>query len=312
MEQQRRAYLYTIAVVLIWATVASAFKLSLRYLEPPQLVLYASAVSSTSLFLILAIRRKVALLARFTGQDYLRSALLGFLNPFVYYLILFRAYALLPAQEALPLNYTWPIMLVLLSIPLLKQGIGLRGVASIAAGFVGVLIISTRGDLSSLRFANAQGVLLALASAVIWALFWISNMRDRRDEIAKLFLNFAFGSGFILAFTLLTRGLEMPRMPGLLGAVYVGLFEMGITFVLWLKALRLSRSTAQVSSFIYLIPFLSLIVIRLTVGERILLSTVAGLIFIVAGIIGGRTTGAGLQAARPASKSELERGADPP
>jgi drug/metabolite transporter (DMT)-like permease len=311
MEDQTRAYLHTIAVVLIWATVASAFKLSLRYLEPPQLVLYASVVSSTSLFLILAVQRKVSLLARFTGPDYLRSALLGLLNPFIYYLILFRAYARLPAQEALPLNYTWPIMLVLLSIPLLKQRIGLRAIASIAAGFAGVLIIATRGDLSSLRFTDAQGVFLALASAVIWALFWISNIRDRRDEIARLFLNFAFGSGFILAFTLLIRGPKIPPMPGLLGALYVGLFEMGITFVLWLKALRLSRSTAQVSGFIYLIPFLSLVVIRLTVGERILPSTLAGLVFIVAGIIGGRAAVARLEAAPPSSESDRERGTDP-
>ena len=34
----------------------------------------------------------------------------GFLNPFLYYIILFKAYSLLPAQEALSLNYTWPLV----------------------------------------------------------------------------------------------------------------------------------------------------------------------------------------------------------
>ena len=47
--------------------------------------------------------------------------LLGLLNPFLYYLVLFKAYALLPAQQAQPLNYTWAITLSLLAVPLLKQ-----------------------------------------------------------------------------------------------------------------------------------------------------------------------------------------------
>jgi drug/metabolite transporter (DMT)-like permease len=76
-----------------------------------------------------------------------------------------------------------------------------------------------------------------------------------------------------------------PDVRGLVGAWYLGFFEMGITFVLWLKALKLSRTTVQVSNLIYLSPFLSLVLIHLIVGETILLSTIVGLIFIVAGII---------------------------
>jgi drug/metabolite transporter (DMT)-like permease len=60
---------------------------------------------------------------------------------------------------------------------------------------------------------------------------------------------------------------------------------MGITFVLWLRALRLSRTTAQVSNLIYLSPFVSLVLIHLIVGETIMLSTITGLVFIVAGIV---------------------------
>jgi drug/metabolite transporter (DMT)-like permease len=82
-----------------------------------------------------------------------------------------------------------------------------------------------------------------------------------------------------------TLGIKLAIGFGLLGAIYIGLFEMGITFVLWLKALQLSKTTAQVSNFIYLVPFLSLIVINLTVGEKIYSSTIIGLVFIIAGIL---------------------------
>jgi drug/metabolite transporter (DMT)-like permease len=77
----------------------------------------------------------------------------------------------------------------------------------------------------------------------------------------------------------------LPSWPALAGAAYVGCFEMGITFVCWISALRYARNTAQVSSLIFLSPFLSLVVIHFLVGEPIYPSTVVGLILIVAGII---------------------------
>ena len=123
MENQKQAYIYAILAVLIWSTVASAFKISLRYLDFLQLLFYASIVSIIILLIILLIQNKAVLLKKYSKKDYLHSALLGFLNPFMYYVVLFKAYSLLPAQEAQPLNYTWPIMLVLLAFPLLKQKI---------------------------------------------------------------------------------------------------------------------------------------------------------------------------------------------
>ena len=285
MEKQKQAYLYAITAVLFWSTVASAFKVSLRHLDFLQLLFFSSIASIIILFLILLIQNKLSLFKEYSGKDYLRSAMLGFLNPFLYYVVLFKAYSLLPAQEAQPLNYTWSIVLVLLSIPILRQRIGFKSILAILISYFGVFVISTRGDILGLTFSNPTGVFLALGSSVIWALFWIYNVKDKRDDVAKLFLNFLFGFVFILIAMLLSSRLRIPSGAGLAGAAYVGIFEMGITFVLWLKALKLSRTTAQVSNLIYLSPFVSLVLIRFVVGETILISTIIGLIFIVVGII---------------------------
>jgi len=203
MEKQKQAYTYAIIAVLLWSTVASAFKISLRYLDFLQLLFCASIISIIILSVVLLIQNKLILFKEYSPRDYLHSALLGFLNPFLYYVVLFKAYSLLPAQEAQPLNYTWPIMLVLLSIPLLKQKIRRKDALAIIIGFIGVVIIGTRGDLTRLRFSNPLGVFLAVGSSVIWALFWIYSVKDARDEVAKLFLNFVFGFIFVLIATLL-------------------------------------------------------------------------------------------------------------
>jgi drug/metabolite transporter (DMT)-like permease len=285
MDKQKQAYIHATIAVLFWATVASAFKISLRYLDYIELLFYASISSIVALCIILLIQKKLKLLATSTKRDYIRSALLGFLNPYLYYLVLFRAYSLLTAQEAVTLNYIWPIMLALLSIPLLRQRIGGLSILAIVTSFIGVFIIATKGDVLSFRFTNPGGAALALGSAVIWALYWIFNIRDKRDEIAGLFWNFVFGFIYILITMLVLSKFRMPDIRGLMGGTYVGLFEMGVTFALWLRALKMSRTTAQVGNLVYAAPFLSLVVISFVVGEKILVSTITGLIFIVLGIL---------------------------
>jgi drug/metabolite transporter (DMT)-like permease len=88
----------------------------------------------------------------------------------------------------------------------------------------------------------------------------------------------------VLGYYLLTTDVRMPPVNGLLGAAYVGTFEMGACFVLWLLAMKTTDSTAKISNLIFLSPFLSLIFIYFLVGEKILAATFIGLILIVAGL----------------------------
>ena len=285
LSRRTRAYAYALTAVLLWSTVASAFKLTLRYLSPLTLLLYASGASALCLLAVLVAQRKVPLLLQSRGKALARSAALGLLNPFLYYLVLFHAYDRLPAQEAQPLNYTWPVVLTLLSAPLLRQAVRGKDILALLVSFSGVLVISTRGDLRALEFSDPPGVALAVGSAFLWALYWLFNLRDSRDPVVKLFLNFLFGLPAVAILALLTGHRLSPPLPGLIGALYVGLFEMGITFVIWLKALSLADRTAQVNILIYLTPFLSLVFIHFVVGEPILPSTLTGLLLIVAGIL---------------------------
>ncbi|MCK5741277.1 MAG: DMT family transporter [Chlorobi bacterium] len=288
----KKAYAFAGGAVALWSTVATAFKIALGSVDYLQLLFWSSAVSCLVLFVILLAQRKTCLLKKYSAKDYLKSAVLGFLNPFLYYVLLFKAYSLLPAQEALTLNYTWALMITLLSVPILGQKLSFKSLAAVLIGFLGAMVIATHGDLLSLEFADELGVALALSSSVVWALFWLYNVKDKRDATAKLFLNFLFGLFFITVYSFVNYygfdsdfgAFVIPDLESILAVSYVGLFEMGITFTLWLQALRYAKSAASVSNLIYFSPFLSLLFINMILGEEILISTIAGLGLILIGI----------------------------
>lgn len=284
MTNQRKAIIYGLSAVLLWSTVATAFKLSLRYFTPIELLLYSGSFSTLLLGAILIYQGKLGLAFQCSRQEYLLSIFLGLLSPFLYYLILFKAYDLLPAQQAQPLNYTWAITLSLLAVPLLKQKICWQQWLALLISYCGVVVISTEGKPFSLHFTDPLGVGLALISTIIWSLYWIYNTRDSRDPVVGLFVNFLCSFPFVLGTYLLTSELRRPPLNGLLGAAYVGTFEMGACFVLWLMAMKLTDNTAKISNLIFLSPFLSLIFIYFIVGEKILTATFIGLILIIAGL----------------------------
>ena len=285
MRAQNRAYLFGLAAVLLWSTVASAFKLTLKYVDPIQLLFYSNLFSTIVLAAILVWGGKLRSVLSGTRREYTRSVLLGALNPALYYLVLFKAYDLLPAQEAQPLNYTWGIVLPILSIPLLGQRMSRRDAAALVLGYAGVIVISTHGNLTSFRLSQPLGVALALGSAFVWALYWILHTKDTRDPVVCLFLSFASGLPLTFLLCLFLSSLRIGSVEGLAGTVYVGCFEMSVTFVLWLLALRSSENTAKTSMLIFVSPFFSLVPIHYIVGEKILPSTIAGLSLIVAGLV---------------------------
>ncbi len=284
MQQQNKAYLYAFSAVLLWSTVATAFKIALQYVDFMQLLLFSSGIATLVMLVILSIEGKLKKAFQISANEIYKSAFRGALNPFLYYLILFKAYDILPAQEAMTLNYTWPIMLILLSVPLLHQKLSKVGVLSIILSFVGVLLIASKGNLANLQLTNLYGDLLALSTSIVWALFWIVNIKSAIDESIKLFYSFLFGFLFTLPVVFFFSSFSIPPLAGIASVIYIGMAEMGITFFFWLNALKLSRRTDQVSQLIYLSPFLSLIFLGIFLHEVIQFTTVYGLIFILLGI----------------------------
>ncbi|MCL1985618.1 MAG: DMT family transporter [Betaproteobacteria bacterium] len=278
------------SAILLWSTVATAFKLALARLDPYQLLLIAAWTSFIALGVVQKSSGGFAFLRELPGRKLLDCAMWGLLNPLAYYLLLFQAYTRLPAQVALSVNYSWVIMLALLSGPFLGQCLTARDIVALCVSYGGVLIIATGGDIGSLAEGTLTGVLFALASTLAWAGYWIAGAKNTLPPSAALFLHFAFGLPWVTLACILFSSLPAFSI-AVLPAVYVGLFEMSLTFLLWMNALRRTSSAARTGGLAFFSPFLSLCWIALVLGEDIARATVVGLCCIIGGALLQRRAG---------------------
>lgn len=285
MDKSRQSYIYAGLSVFFWATVPTAFKISLGELGILPMLTIASLTSAAVLMIVVAAQKKTSLLRFADRKEFMNSAVLGLINPFIYYLILLKAYSLLPGQVAQPLNMIWPIILVFLSVPILGQKIERKSFLALFISFIGVYVISSQGRVLQPGNANLVGVMLAAGSSIFWAFYFILNVRDKRDEAVKLLLNFLFGSGYLVIAIIITGNWQaVIGLKGIIASVYVGIFEMGIAFLFWLKALQMAATTDKVSNLVYLAPFFSLIFLHFIIHEPIYYTTPIGLLFIIFGI----------------------------
>ncbi len=285
MTSEKRAVVFALIAVGLWSTVATAFKIALQYHSVISLLTGASITSLLALGVILTYQKKIKLALTSWPKHSLQALLFGAINPTIYYLVLFEAYRRLPAQVAQPVNYTWAITLALLSVPILKQSLSRKDIIGLVLGYTGVVVISIAGK-SVTGSLDYLGLALALLSTLLWAGFWLLNTRNKQDPIISLFHNFLCATPILIVLLIIFPPASFQwSFPAMSSMIYVGLFEMGITFVFWQLALNNTNNTARIGTLIFLSPFISLCLIALVLGEPLQLKTFLGLGLIIAGTL---------------------------
>lgn len=285
MNGNTKSILLASTAVLSWATVATAFKIALEHLTVFNMLLLSTWTAMLIYAIMMTVEKKWQKLCAMPIRLMVQTALLGLLNPVIYYLVLFRAYDMLPAQMAQPLNYAWPIVLLVLLAVFNHEKISGKKYIGMLISVSGVVCISLGGG-GVKGGVSVAGIAMALFSAVLWATYWLLNnrLKDKVDTTMSLFLGF-FAGAVVLAVGGLFVGIEIKSIEGLLSGIYIGCFEMGIPFLTFGMALRITKNPALINQMCYLSPFLSLFLIAVVLGETIVPTTYVGLALIVAGLI---------------------------
>jgi drug/metabolite transporter (DMT)-like permease len=185
---------------------------------------------------------------------------------------------------------TTPIFIALLGWLVLKERLLWVQTVGILLAAVGVLLVVTRGDLASLSAGSfgTPGDFLVLISALNWAVFSILSRRGLHKFPATLMMFYVMGFGWLFTTLLLLAGpgfSEITRLSlaGWLGVGFLGIFCSGLAYIFWYDALQV-LPVAQAGAFVYLEPFVTLVVAALVLSEVITLVSLLGGVVILLGV----------------------------
>lgn len=285
MKASARPVVLASVAVLSWSTVATAFKVALQTMSTFEMLFVACATALIIFTIWMLYTGAWHELRLLTPNLWMRFAVLGLIAPVVYYLMLFKAYDLLPAQIAQPINYIWPILLAILIAILERKPIPKTKYLGMVVSLGGVVCISLGGSAVS-GDISVGGIILAIVSAMLWGVYWMVNdsLKDKVSEIPALFLTFLFGMAYLFLFNFF-EPIGHLQIRSVLAGVYIGAFEMGIPYICFGIAIRETNNPALINQMCYLAPFLSLFFISIVLGEAIVFSTYVGLALIIGGIV---------------------------
>lgn len=285
MKKSARPVILASFAVLSWSTVATAFKLALQTMSTFEMLFVACATALIIFTIWMLVTGTWHELRLLTPSLWMRFAVLGLIAPVVYYLMLFTAYDLLPAQIAQPINYIWPILLAILLAFVEKKPIPRNKYLGMVVSLGGVVVISLGGSVITGEISFA-GIILAIVSAMLWGIYWMVNdsLKDKVSETTALFLTFLFGMAYLFVGNFF-QPIGHLEPQSVLTGVYIGAFEMGIPYICFGMAIRETSNPALVNQMCYLVPFLSLFFISIILSEPIVVSTYIGLALIIGGII---------------------------
>ncbi|WP_409345407.1 DMT family transporter [Paenibacillus sp. MBLB4367] len=275
-----RTALLILFLVIVWGVNWPLSKIALAYM-PPVLFSGTRTLLGGVLLLAIAIPRYRKLRFRETWPIYLLSALV---NVILYYGLQTIGLNYLPAGLFSAIVFLQPVLVGIFSWMWLGEKMNGLKIAGLILGFAGVGIISS-GGLSG--HISAAGVLLALGSALSWALgtIYVKKTSARVDPIWLVTLQLIAGG---LLMTAVGSGVEnwsdVSWKPGfILSLSFISIFVIAIGWLVFYKLID-SGEASKVASYTFLIPLVAILTSTVFLDEPFTATLVAGLVCILVSI----------------------------
>jgi len=198
---------------------------------------------------------------------------------FGYHALYFAALAWAPPVEASLINYLWPLLIVLLSAPLLGLRLGPRRLAGVALGFAGCALVVGPG--AAFPPGAAPGFLCAAAAALTWAVYSVTARRLSAVPTEAV-AGFCLGSGLLAGLAHL--GFEAwvaPDARQWAAILLLGLGPVGAAFFLWDRGMK-RGDPRLLGTLAYAVPVASTLLLLLA-GEGALTPRIAAAAALVVG-----------------------------
>lgn len=280
----KRNYLYAMAAVLIWSTLAAVSKKMLTDLPNMQTLAISGGIAFLCLFLINLKTGKLRSMKAYKLKDYAIMGGLGFLGLFAYSALYYYGLSRLSSQEACILNYLWPMMLVAFSCLLLKERLTKIKIVAMLCSFLGIAIMSV-GSASSRSGEAVLGMAGCIGAAACYGLFSVLNKKADYDQSISMMLGWLVVAVSAAILGVFTEQWVMIRPAQWSGMLWLGIATNAVAYLFWALSLRGIENTAKIANLAYLTPFLSLVVSFVVLEERMEPRDFVSLIFIVGGVL---------------------------
>jgi len=279
-QQTARATIGALITVFLWASAFPAVKYLLDYYSAESIMLLRFLVASLTMGIVIIVK-KAKLPER---RDIPLFALSGFFGMFLYMWLFNTGTNDVPSGVSSFLIASAPVFTGLLSILILKEKVRLFSWVGMFVSLCGLIII-TVSKMSG--FVMNMGVVMLVGASISTSVYFIMQRRlvKKYTPLEASAYSVFLGTLFMLVF-LPNLIREMPGAPlfANLVTVYLGVFPAAAAYLLWTYALSKARSTANVTMFLYLVPFVSTVLAFFWLDERISLSAFIGGVVIILGM----------------------------
>ena len=277
-----KSIVYVLVCVFLWALIPVVSKLGQNGLDNHQF-LFWSSLSSLLFFLGIGIYKKnIAHLYKISKNKWLKAISLGFLGTYLYYVLLYFGYANAPGMEVLIVQYSWPILVALLSLIILREKLTTPKIISILLGFLGVFMVLTKGNFSQLKFENLTIDLIVFFGAFVFALFSVLSKKIEMNDISLLTIYFLTASVASFISMNIFSEFKTPGLNTITPIVINGFFVNGLSYIFWIKALKIGEASF-IAPFVFLTPVLSSIFLIVIFNEPFYTAYLIGMSFVILG-----------------------------
>ena len=245
----RVAWACTLGAILLWA----AFATLVRHVgDTPPLLLTGIALCCGSLASIHQWRQWRVPAATFA---------FGTASLFIYHVCLVAAFRYAPIAQANLVNYLWPMLIVLLAARRTAGGLRPLQLVGCAIAFGGCALAIAPASTSFIP-AHLAGYAMAAVAALAWAMYSVGP-RSMAPYSSWATGGFCLGAGVLaLLAHWLFEAPYTPSVPALAWMAAIGIGPLGLSFVLWDRAMR-HGNASTIGSLGYLTPILSTLALAL-------------------------------------------------
>jgi drug/metabolite transporter (DMT)-like permease len=204
---------------------------------------------------------------------------LGFLDC-LFYLLLYYGYSIENGIAVLVIQYSWPLIIILLSVVLLKDRLSGRQIIGVMVGFIAVIITFTKGQITQLYVDNPTALLLVFSGAFCFALMSVFSRQYSIDPYISTVWLFIFSTLTSLVLLLSLSEMQLPPQGALWPTLINGVLINGVSYILWFKAMNAGNST-KIASVVFLSPVLSVLWLVLLLSEPFEIAYIIGVMLVI-------------------------------